>query len=219
MNTGIKLVLSLLVLPAMILSCGVSSDKKSTPSLPEAPVKAIPSLPVREFLCKGQDAEKGFGAYGYLLFTGKPDSLERIRYLRVCQAFQNKIQPLEDYARMPRGLLMVTFWFLSFASHEDYDRDDCNVLVDQYDYSRAQEFVAKIRKLDARGPILAAWNHLPHVEITNEEVLFFDLSNFAEEDYERAFRIWKDRISRDPKMWQDGFKLAVIREELHSFLQ
>ena len=46
-----------------------------------------------------------------------------------------------------------------------------------------------------------------------------DLSDFADEDLERAFGIWKDRIVMDPTVWRKGFNVVLCREALRNLLQ
>ena len=48
--------------------------------------------------------------------------------------------------------------------------------------------------------------------------LVLDLSDFSEDDLDRAFGIWKDRISRDPQAWKNGFNLLLIREAFRNFI-
>ncbi len=53
----------------------------------------------------------------------------------------------------------------------------------------------------------------------NSDSLVFDLSNFDEDDIDRAMQIWKERITMNPEVWNDGFDSTKIKEELRSFLQ
>ena len=68
------------------------------------------------------------------------------------------------------------------------------------------------------GPILAAWAR-PFEDSASSQALVLDLSDFADEDLDRAFGIWRDRITRDPAVWRDGFIVVLCREALRSLLQ
>jgi hypothetical protein len=44
------------------------------------------------------------------------------------------------------------------------------------------------------------------------------MSDFRDEDITRAFLIWRNQLSRDPSVWEDGFELVLAREMFRSFL-
>jgi hypothetical protein len=113
---------------------------------------------------------------------------------------------------------MATFWPLRVAESTTVDSWPCPKLLDNYDYRRAAEIATVIHKQAASGPLLAAWKK-PFEESGSSEALVLDLSDFADEDLDRAFGIWRDRITRDPAFWRDGFNIVLCREALRSLLQ
>ena len=79
--------------------------------------------------------------------------------------------------------------------------------------------VSFLNKLDISGPILVAWRDpYPQGPMTGE-ALVLDLSRFADEEIDRAFGIWRDRITRDPDIWTDGWKVVLVREAFRSLIQ
>ena len=51
-----------------------------------------------------------------------------------------------------------------------------------------------------------------------EEYLKFDLSDFSDEDMRDAILIWKERIAKNPEMWDKGFRIEIIRAICRNFL-
>jgi hypothetical protein len=191
-------------------------------------------VPVRAYLFADQMEPPGFGAYGYLLFASQPSESETPRYNRVCAAFHRDL--IEAWGNSPheRSSQMATFWPLKFdqrteesaklsaltkASEGKTDQKAlCELLIANYDYRRASGIISMIRKQGARGPVLAAWVK-PFGKANSSDALVLDLSDFADEDLDRAFAIWRERITTDPAVWRDGFNLVLCREAFRNFLQ
>uniref|UniRef100_UPI0038F71F1A hypothetical protein n=1 Tax=Streptomyces galilaeus TaxID=33899 RepID=UPI0038F71F1A len=76
----------------------------------------------------------------------------------------------------------------------------CNEYVELYDYPRAKTLLSKAKKLSANGPVLAAWS----TRGIGHKLLTFDISNFDENDSDRAMLIWKERITMNPNVWNNG---------------
>ena len=58
----------------------------------------------------------------------------------------------------------------------------------------------------------------PDEDLQSGDPLVLDLSSFSDEDMGNAFRIWMDRITRNPEHWNNGFNLTRIREEFRNFI-
>jgi hypothetical protein len=172
---------------------------------------------VRAYLYANEPAPQGYGAYGYLVFNAQPSETETKRYEHVCETFRVKL--METWGQEgERGNQMVTFWPLRVPESTAVDSWPCSKLVENYDYRMAAEIATVIHKQAATGPILVAWKK-PFEQSAPSEALVLDLSDFADEDLDRAFGIWRDRITRDPAVWRDGFNLVLCREVLRSLLQ
>jgi hypothetical protein len=174
--------------------------------------------PVRGYLYAGEKELPGFGAYGYLLFNAKPSGGDAPRYQHVCEAFQRDLSEAWGNTPKERTSQMATFWPLNVPRSTAAKQLDCQSIVKNYDYRRASGIVSVIRKQSARGPILAAWPK-PFPEANSSPVLVLDLSDFADEDLDRAFGIWRDRIVGDPAVWRKGFNLVLCREAFRNFFQ
>lgn len=195
-----KLLVHLILIILLIYSCGT------------------PNIPVRDFLESGNDPREGYGAYGYIVFTHRPNESEKERYLKVCESFLNEIQDINEYPDYNQKNLMVTFWLHDHLLNAKNGFSDCQKLIEHYDYPRAQIITASIDKENAAGPILVAWTSPSLLNNTSTSRLILDMTNFSNDDIQRAFRIWKDRISRKPELWNNGFVVQTIVEEFRSLI-
>jgi hypothetical protein len=176
------------------------------------------NVPVRECLYKGVPPRPGLGAYGYLVFTAGPAKEALPRYLKVCGSYQRSLREASEYSGHEPGTLMVTFWLLTKRTTDTACPSDCPRLIENYDYATASEIATIVKKQAASGPVLVAWNE-PFDSPQTNEGLMLDLSNFADDDLDRAFGIWRDRIVRDPSVWNNGFQLVKAREAFRSLIQ
>ena len=178
-----------------------------------------PGIPTRGFLYRGESPEQDLGAYGYLLFTGQPDKDKYARYEHICDSYERKIRDVNEYPGGDRSALMITYWLLATHDENSSQKSECARLIDNYDYATADKIVSAIGKLSATGPILVAWNKPFGSGQSASTGLVLDMSDFADEDLDRAFSIWKDRIVRDPSVWQKGFNVVKAREAFRSLIQ
>ena len=181
--------------------------------------EAIAPTPARDVLFSGQATPTGYGAYGYLIFTKRPSENDMDRYLKVCDAYNRYLDPVSEYTKSSRPNIMPTFWLAKEGKGVDNRKTDCEAWVKFYDYARAKSVARLTNVLSKKGPILVAWRHPYEMVEQNEEALVLDLSKFSNDDLDRAFGIWLDRITRDPKIWHDGFNLILVRESFRNFLE
>ena len=173
---------------------------------------------VRAYLFSGEPTPPGYGAYGYLVFNAQPSESESKRYQRVCDSFRRQLAVETWGTEGQRGNQMATFWPLKIARSTEVNSWQCQKLIENYDYRKSAEIATVIHKQAASGPVLAAWKK-PFEENGSSEALVLDLSDFADEDLDRAFGIWRDRITRDPAVWRGGFKVVLCREAMRNLLQ
>ena len=203
-------------------------DVGSGPPLGSAPG---PRIPTRRILLAGEAPPLGFGAYGYALLSVEAKDLEAFeRNLRFCQAYRTVLRRSDEYPDRPRDRQMITNWPLRLG--EEYQRQwdiedaPCEILVDQHDYRFATDVLSSVERLDSQGPMLVAWQ-IPYpyalnpslLGETDSDALVFDLSDFAEEDFERALLIWRSQSAQDPRVWADGFNVVIAREAFRNMLQ
>ena len=207
-----------------LLCFGVGCTVLSPPAAPPPPPPPVPAeepptehIPVRDVLVRGEPARAGFGAYGYLIFTARPSPNTQERYTRVCESYFRKLEAAGEYPRVQPWDLMVTYWLLT-RPVADSSPPKCDLLIENYDYAKANDITSAVGMHSAEGPILVAWR-APYPEGTLRDSLVLDMSRFADDDLDRALGIWKDQIARDPAMWQSGFQLVKVREALRSFVQ
>jgi len=177
------------------------------------------STPARDILFSNQQAPSGFGAYGYLILTKRPSENNLRRYMNVCAAFIRNLEPVTSYSADPQSWLMPTYWLAEDSTRVNHQQPDCLQWVLKYDYARAKRMASAINTLSSNGPILVAWSQ-PYETVANEETaLVLNLSDFSDDDLDRAFGIWMDRITRDPEIWKAGFNLVLAKEVYRNFLE
>jgi len=175
--------------------------------------------PARDILYSHEVAPDGFGAYGYLIFRKRPHRDDSSRYAAICDAFIRNLQPVGRYPRHDWNSIMPTYWPIDDSIIINEHSPDCTEWIGAYDYARASTMASSIKKLASEGPILVAWSR-PFEKTTDEDsALVLDLSDFMVEDFDRAIGIWMDRITRDPKVWNEGFNLLLAREAFRTFLE
>jgi len=178
-------------------------------------------VPARDVLFSNEKPPLKFGAYGYLIFTERPDKYNStddkfIRYEAVYKAFI-RLDSVDEFKKEDWPIIMPTFWLLQ--SERGLDKRPKKSWIGFYDYPRATKMASSINVLSAKGPILVAWTQPFETVTNNEEALVLDLSDFSNDDLNRAFRVWKDRIARDPKIWKDGFNLVLAKEAFRNFFE
>ena len=176
------------------------------------------AVPVRAYLFVGEPTPQGYGAYGFLIFNARPSETDVKRYELICEKFREKLEQAWGQTVEERSNQMATFWPLQIPRSSGVEFWPCQKLIETYDYRRAAEIATVIHKQAVSGPILAAWAR-PFEDSASSQALVLDLSDFADEDLDRAFGIWRDRITRDPAVWRDGFIVVLCREALRSLLQ
>ena len=177
-----------------------------------------PPIPVRDFFRANESPESGYGAYGYLLFTRRPDSSNLGRYKKVCMSFMGDLESVTEIGPYPKHSLMVTYWLVDSLVNLRRDSHNCDSLLAHYNYPKATIFLAQIKKLSVTGPVLLAFSSPPQTDSTLSDALVLDMSNFADEDIDMAFSIWKDRITRDPDGWNNGFTVNKLIYEFRSLI-
>jgi hypothetical protein len=185
----------------------------------EGPSEAGPEIygrmATRGFLDTSKEVPRGYGAYGYLVFTSNPRLTAKERYAAVCSVFVAHLEASRAKSKRERASEMITFWPL----RPDFlaEAPECKDALENYDTAFAGRIAAAVRKQGVRGPLLVAWP-TPFGK-AGSEALVLDMSSFSNDDLSRAIRIWKDRISMDPTMWQSGWKAVQLKEELRNGIE
>jgi lipid-binding SYLF domain-containing protein len=175
-------------------------------------------IPTRSLLSAKFPAPKGLGAYGYVVFTKKPSTLERKRFESLCNAYVENLQSSSDFTQ-DSSLLMVTFWPVQKQVMSPKTAD-CTTLINFYDYSVGARIASSIGRSGSTGPLLVAWRKEYGAESSGQSALVFDLSDFDDTDLDRAMHLWKDRISREPQYWNGtGWSVIKFREAVRNLVE
>jgi hypothetical protein len=179
-------------------AAGLGSPSTNQPPLNGTAVAPFPWLPARDFLVHGATPSPDYGAVGYVLLTHRySDGSSQKRYLAACHSFIAAMEPVSAYSNFDPSLLMPTFWLLTAEPNQK----SCDIWVKQYDFARAVPLLSLVEKMGFNGPVLVAWDTSPENGRVPTHELLLDLSNFSDEDMQRAFGIWIQQLAQDPRNW------------------
>lgn len=176
-------------------------------SMCAGPASMPPPLPVRDFLHSNEKPVQGFGAYGYLLFASRPTETDRDRYRKVCRAYLAEFEPTDAFMRYNMGSLMVTYFPVDSMIGGRAEAEDSDTLLNHYDFAAAAIIITAVNKQGIEGPLLVAFTKPFEPGMAVDNALILDMSHFEDSDIPYAFRVWRNRISRDPEGWNKGFSL------------
>src|ERR1700693_2325130 len=174
---------------------------------------------VRGFLYAGEYPPRGMGAYGYLVFPTRPTAENSSRHARVCTEYLSIFEPSNESSGVEQNTLMITFWPLATTPIPAKDNPNCENLVAKYNYALGSMIASSVEKSDSNGPLLVAWDTPYRGPIQTGNALVLDMSDFNDEDIGRAFRIWKNQISKGPGRWDQGLMYTKMREAIRNILQ
>lgn len=175
-------------------------------------------IAVRSFLRDSEIPRPSLGAYGYVVFTKMPGRSDSLRYVKTCEAYRQCLPPAGEFEDRSPGQIMMTYWPLALRYYEPPEVDSCSFCIDHYDYSLGYEIASNLDKASAKGPLLVAWEKPFEANDEDAKAIIIDLSMFPDDELDRAFLIWRDRITRDPAAWQNGLKLLMFREAFRNAL-
>jgi len=177
--------------------------------------------PVRGFLHPHEKPPTGYSGYGYVIFTRRLDIDDSDRWVKTCQSYIRSIEPISVYSSLPSKSLSPTYWY--GTNELNKSSSDCKHLVAEYDYARAKTILSAISSsrhpyLASTGPLLVAWSKPFEDTNSDEKALVIDLSGFSDGEFDRIFGIWIYRISMDPRIWQSGLDLSLVKEAFRDVL-
>lgn len=158
-----------------------------------------------------------FNAIGIVLISSNKKT-PTDRNLKFCNTFMSELEPVSELNEFVyQKNIIPTYWLLKkrqkHTNTEDFS--NCKFLIDNYHYARSLSILSMVDKLSVKGPVLIAESNFKGAK----ETLIFDLSNFSEDEFERAMRIWRDRVTMDPKVWTEGFTYVIAKEEIRNLFQ
>jgi hypothetical protein len=209
---------------------------RPAPSLPPPPTASIPppaiggggsppmAIATRIFLAGNEPVPGQFGAVAVLIF---PSGADPARMQNVCRAFVAVLDDSDEVSeRLPNAAQMVTIWpvrpdsavprFGVVSTPAQADRL-CAAAVANYDLLRVRVAMAGLPAAErlapaTRGPLLAAWAPGADFGRQHVSILRYDLSGIAgQQRLIGAMQVWKDKIERQPELWQSGWNTTKVR--------
>jgi hypothetical protein len=182
----------------------------------------------RLFSGPAQFPPEDFRAYGVVAFPSRATSHDRDRHLMICEAYVAALPHADDLSIQPRANQMVTVWPVDNLDtakqlNGGATGNVCPQAVDAYSLVSAQQAIHEARQtgldLSARGPFLLAWSPSNSKGTEDALVLVADLSDV--DTPERSLEImrrWTTDIEKDPKLWDDGWDLELLRVKLRDWV-
>lgn len=194
----------LILLGVLLPNCGGGKQSQ------QVKFRELGVTPARSFLYADQKPGADYPVAGFLLFTHRPDTSELKRYKKIYDSFVNNFELTSQFEKDEQKKLAVTYWLLKERKKDDF--------IQNYDYARSQVICSKYGFLSENGPVLLAYNNYTNAE-SKDSVLILKLSDFADEDLNRAFGIWKERIVLNPETWNDGFSMTKVLNEFRNIIE
>ena len=194
------------------------------PTASRPPAARPMAIATRVFLIGNEPVPGQFGAIAVVIF---PNGSDPARLQQVCRAFVAVLDDSGEVSeRLPDAAQMVTIWPVKngsavprsgvVSSAAEADRL-CTAAAANYDYLRAQQAMAGLPSAErlapaTRGPLLAAWAPGADFGRQHVSILRYDLSGIAgQQRLIGAMQVWKDKIERQPELWQSGWNTTKVR--------
>jgi hypothetical protein len=178
--------------------------------------------PARAFLRSTDIPPPGIGAYGVIAFTEGPTAASRARLEMACQSYLASLPPQNDLPPSVKpAQQMLTIWPID-TPPSGAAAKDCDYLLDHYDLYGGLAAIRDARSqgqtLKGSGPFLIGWSPSNSRYVPNAVVLVIDMSGFDTQDnFDRAFLFWQQKIVQDPSLWRSGFARERVRLAIRQF--
>lgn len=174
------------------------------------------AIATRIFLAGNEPVPGQFGAIAVVIF---PNGSNPARLQQVCRAFVAVLDDSGEVSeRLPDAAQMVTIWPVKSGSAVPRSGVVSSAAAAaNYDYLRAQQAMTGLPSAErlapaTRGPLLAAWAPGADFGRQHVSILRYDLSGLAgQQRLIGAMQIWKDKIERQPELWQSGWNTTKVR--------
>jgi len=209
----------------LILCCFIMLHNKCGPKYAAREV----IITCREYLLRGQQEDKAYGLYSYVLIKREPrDSLERDRNLALWHAYCGRFAQYKEYETLEiaKEYANVTYWPLKVTSDTqipDEKRENEMFFIDSFDYARADVVLGQIPEMKTPGPFVIAYHYplgkmMPQIP-ENNKILIFDLSRVDQELFSDVFDLFQNKVKDDPRTWKNKFDWELIRIHVCSALK
>lgn len=190
------------VVGALLLLGGVTAwdyfSKKSTNQTPAT--RVIPTfLPTMHTQVSTADAA------GYVLLTSTPEGKQKSRHLSLCKALLDKLVSGKEASKIKGDFIQrPTIWPLTQSK---IDPTDCKTLVKSYDMNLGQRIHTTFDLPVSQGPIFLAlatkYRDPQATQNTPQTGIYWDTSDYSENDLSSAVEIWYSLMRADPERWDD----------------
>ncbi|WP_153040819.1 MULTISPECIES: hypothetical protein [unclassified Pseudovibrio] len=182
----------------------------------------------REFTAPENAFDKNWPGYGFVIFPQKYTNAALSRHLMFCEAFLAALVPSRPNTS---GSEIVLRWPVDSKAdaarlnHARYSPKLCELAVEHYDLSVAQEVINLVRQQSGnedfgfgKGPYLIAFSSIMHSG-SSRLGFVLDFSRATLPDHaNRMMRAWKRRIEQNPKLWKDRtIDIEVLKREIAFF--
>jgi hypothetical protein len=182
----------------------------------------------RVFAGPNQYPPASFRAYGILAFPTRATPADQKRQVMFCNEYEADLPHVSEVP-IPPSQQMVTVWPLEAADQAERlnraprDPRGCDYAVEHYGLVVALEAMNQADLTDEEkaegGPFLLAWSPAAEKGKKPALVLKVDLSQITEaKDAKSLFIKWRQDIERDPRTWDRGWNVELVRDKLRYWL-
>lgn len=179
---------------------------------PKSDAETFPGgyLPTLAVVRANKPVEHGYAAYAYVVLPKIQERIPSSRYVAFCRSMFSYFIRDESMAGQDpvdaNTVRTVTIWPVNEPG--SLDASDCREIVIKYDNVLAHRILRILPRPAGDGPILVAMPHAFSLEKKPEEHegIYWDLSTFQVNDFDRVAQIWHDVMRRSE---QDRFALLM----------
>jgi hypothetical protein len=182
----------------------------------------------RVFAGPSQYPPASFKAYGILAFPTRATPADQKRHVMFCNEYEADLPHVSEVP-IPPSQQMVTVWPLETSDQAERlnrtprDPRGCEYAVEHYGLVVALEAMNQAELTDEEkaegGPFLLAWSPAAEKGKKPALVLKVDMSQITEaKDAKSLFIKWRADIERDPRTWDKGWNVELVREKLRYWL-
>ncbi|MDA3953797.1 MAG: hypothetical protein PF485_09125 [Bacteroidales bacterium] len=162
----------------------------------------------RAYLAHSFNEQTNYGLYSYFLFSKRPESHQKERYIIFIESYLNSMEKIEDHEEyIGRDSLNICYMPINFELSDSIKQLDIKQksewILKNYDYARAKFFLNKIDQELLTGPYIISYKRpLSLVSAIDGKYLLQDLSNV----HLRVVPLWIDEFlkqSSKAKYWDE----------------
>lgn len=152
----------------------------------------------RTYLAHQYAEQPNYGLYSYFLFSERPESHQKEKYIAFIESYLNSIEKIETREEYTgRDSLNICYIPINFELNDSIKQLDIKQksewILENYDFARAKFFLNKMDQDLLKGPYIISYNNpLSRVSVIDGKYLLQDLSNV----HHRVIPLWIDEFLR-----------------------